>query len=141
MELEIRIGSDRENKFMKRREIGATAAYTGSTPTRDTVKQELCKKLGLNPDSSAIVRISQAYGSMSSTIMLHSYKTREEMLALEKEGRKKKAKPAGKPAGEKAPEAKDENAAANDAGAKQEEKRPEAKKEEAQEKKDEAKKE
>lgn len=95
MELDIKVNSDKENKFMNRREIEAFATYSGSTPGRDVVKQELCKKLNLNPDATAVVRIGQEYGSMTSSITLHSYKSKEEMLALEKEGRKKVA-PAGK---------------------------------------------
>lgn len=124
MELEIKVDSDTENKLMGRREIAATATYTGSTPSRDIIKQELCKKLNLKPDSTAVVRISQIYGTMSSGIILHGYSTRETMLAFEKEGRKKddaKAKEQ-KPAAEKPAEEK-------------EEKKAEAKKEEKKEEK------
>ncbi len=118
MELDIKVDRDGENKFIKRREVEATATYSGSTPTREAVKQELCKKLSLNPDATAIVCIGQSYGSMSSHIILHSYQSKEEMLRLEKEGMKKDVKAQGK----KAPEAKKEEKA--------EEKKPEEKQEE-----------
>ncbi len=89
MEMEIKVDNDKNNKLMNRREITATANYSGSTPARESVKQELCKMLSLKPDASAIVRISQLYGNMSSRIILHSYATKEEMMAFEKEGKRK----------------------------------------------------
>ena len=135
MELDIKIDNDKENKFMKRREIEATAAYAGSTPTRDVVKQELCKKLSLNPDATAVVRIGQVYGSTSSHIILHSYKTREAMLALEKEGMKKNVKAAEA----KNAEAKKEKVPGKEAEAKSEGKKEEAEKKVKKEEKAEAK--
>ncbi|MCL5008510.1 MAG: hypothetical protein M1156_01305 [Candidatus Marsarchaeota archaeon] len=95
MEINIKIDNDAENKFMKRREIAATASYTGSTPNREIVKQEICKMLNLKPDASAIVNINQRYGSMSSSVLLHSYATKEAMLRFErKEAKKTDAPPA-----------------------------------------------
>lgn len=94
--INIQVVADKENKLVHRREINATAQYQGKTPSREEVKQQLCKQLNLSPESSAIVAINQVYGNMSSTIVLHSYKTKEAMEAMEQKS-KPKAK-AGAPA-------------------------------------------
>ncbi len=94
-ELEIKVDNDKENKLVQRREIRATAHYKGQTPSRDEVKQELCKMLSLKPDASTIVRIGQAYGNMTSSVLLHSYASKEAMEKIERQKTKKPAAAAG----------------------------------------------
>ncbi len=95
--INIQVVADKENKLVQRREISATAQYQGKTPSRDEVKQQICKQLNLPPESSAVVAINQIYGTMSSTIVLHSYKSKEAMEATEPQPKAKAAKP-GAPA-------------------------------------------
>lgn len=106
-ELEIKVDNDTENKLVQRREITATASYKGQTPDRETVKQQLCKMLSLKPDASTVVRIGQSFGSQSSSILMHSYATKEAMERMEPKDKKaaKAAAPAAAPA-PKAEEAK-----------------------------------
>lgn len=77
--MEIKVSNEKENKLMNRKEIEAVVTYTGKTPTRDEVKEELCKKLSLNPDTTVIMKIDQEYGAMASGITAHSYASKESM--------------------------------------------------------------
>lgn len=113
--MEISITSESENKLFNRREIRFTASYSGSrTPSKDEVKEEICKKLSLNPDMTVVISINQAYGSNSSEVVVHSYSKKEAMERLVRQPKEKKEGAKAAPATAAAP--------------KQEEKREEAKK-------------
>ncbi len=94
--MELKITTDNENKLLGRREITATATYTATTPKRDEVKEELCKKLGLDPGLVEIREIHQQYGLRLSDITAYSYSSKAAMERLVKKRGKKGAKPAAK---------------------------------------------
>ena len=90
--MEIKVIEERENKIFGRKEILIEASYDEQTPSRETVKEEVCKKLNLNPDSTLIVGINQLSGSKKSEIRVQSYSNKERMKLFEKKrGEKKKA--------------------------------------------------
>lgn len=93
--MELKINSDNENKLMGRREISASASYNDKTPTKDEVKQELCKRLSLDPELVEIREIRQQYGLRMSDIVAFSYKSKEDMAKMAKyhgaKGQKKAA--------------------------------------------------
>lgn len=132
--MEIKIIEEREEKLFGRKEITFETSYEGRTPSGEEAKQEICKKLGLSPDLTVVIRIDQAYGRGMSTVKVHSYAKKEVMDRLvrkPKEASAKKAE-AAKPAAEKKEEPKEKEPA------KSEEKKEEAKKEhpKAEEKKE-----
>ncbi len=91
--MEINIKSDRENKLFGRREVEFAATYHGSkTPSREEIKEEICKRLSLNPDTTVVIRIDQAYGSTASNVEVHSYSDKETMERLVKKRDKKGGK-------------------------------------------------
>ncbi len=78
--MEIDVRKDFENKMLNRREISLVVEFEGSTPRKEEVKEEVCKKLGLNPDSTAVVKINQMYGVKKSEVLVHAFKHKEEMV-------------------------------------------------------------
>jgi ribosomal protein S24E len=100
--MDIEILSTQENKSIGRKEIKLLANYAGSTPSRDSIKEELCRKLNLNPELVVIRKIDQVYGMHSSKAVAHMY-TDKALMSIEpkylskREERKaaKKAKAAG----------------------------------------------
>ncbi len=75
--MEINIEKEHENKLFERREITAHATYDSKTPTRESVKEALCKKKSMNPEMVEIISIDQAYGSKECTISAYEYLTKE----------------------------------------------------------------
>ncbi len=94
--MDISITKDIQNKLLKRREIAFSLGYTDKTPQKDAVKEEICKKLGLNPASTVIIKIEQLYGGKRSACVAHSYESEEAMkieakYLFERHGKKEHA--------------------------------------------------
>ncbi len=94
--MDIKITNDSENKMLGRREISASATYADKTPTREEIRQELCKKLGLDPQLVEIREIRQQYGLRVSDVTAYSYSSKDSMARLVKYRGKKGAKPEAK---------------------------------------------
>ena len=92
--MELKINNDNDNKLLGRREIFASATYTDKTPTKDEVKEELCKRLSLDPALVEIREIRQQYGLRVSDITAFSYSSKEVMDKLVKKRGEKGKKPA-----------------------------------------------
>ncbi|MGC8538620.1 MAG: hypothetical protein ACP5MK_01995 [Candidatus Micrarchaeia archaeon] len=82
--MEFKVKKDIENKLLDRRELHFVAVYEGKTPSKKEVLTEACKKFGLNPETTVVVKISQLYGSTSSEVLLHSYKDKDAMVQLDR---------------------------------------------------------
>lgn len=118
--MEIEMKKDFENKLLNRRELYFVTVYSGKTPSRAEVREEISKKLNLNPETTVVVRISPLYGTMKSEIVVHSYASKEDMAIEQKylfermKPREKKAAPQPQAqkvgAAEKAQEKKQEKA-------------------------------
>ncbi len=108
--MEISILDDSENKLFERRELRIKATYEGKTPSRDEIKEGVCKKLNLSPDTFEIIRIDQGYGMRESEIVAHSYRSKESMERFARKAKSKGGAPApaaaAKPAEAKAGEKK-----------------------------------
>ncbi len=129
--MEIRILEEREEKLFGRKEIIFETSYEGKTPSGEEVKQEICKKLGLSPDLTIVIKIDQAFGKGLSTVKVHSYAKKE---IMERIVRKSKAATAKKPDVQKpAPEKKEEQEMKEKEPAKGEEKKEHHKAEEKKE--------
>ena len=79
--MELEIISDKENKMLERREITFRVGNEGRTPSVVEIKQALCKKLGISPESTEIIKVNQGFGSRESTGLAHSYSKQEGMKA------------------------------------------------------------
>ncbi|HUC39050.1 MAG TPA: hypothetical protein VL944_02880 [Candidatus Acidoferrum sp.] len=80
--MEVSILSDTNNAVMNRREISFSIVQDDRTTSKEEIKKEVCKKLGLSPDTTIVVEIKQEFGVRRSTGRAHSYKSKE---LLEKE--------------------------------------------------------
>ncbi len=93
--LELKLNNKKENKLLKRHELTFTAYYKGETPSKEKIKEEICKLQNINPSLTVITRIDQQYGVQESTVYVNSYNKKEEMEMHEKsdKGDKKTSKP------------------------------------------------
>ncbi|MGB9732637.1 MAG: hypothetical protein ACP5P2_01655 [Candidatus Micrarchaeia archaeon] len=105
--IDIIIKKDFENKLLGRREIMCDAIYTASTPSREKIKEEVSKKLNLDPKLTVVAKINQLYGMTKSEVLVYSYKDEASMKIEPKfraEREKKKQAAAGSAAAEGAKE-------------------------------------
>ena len=103
--MEVKLTDEKENKLLERRELRLWAIYTEKMPTRDEMRQEVSKKLSLDPGTLDIVRIDQVYGLKACEVTAYSYSSKEMMERLKRrKGKKEGAKPA-EPKAEKPPAA------------------------------------
>ncbi len=109
--MDIRIQKEFDNKLLKRKEISFVATYTGKTPSKEELRQELCKKLGANPELTAMVHVDQLFGQTVSEGKAHLYADKAAMTVepkyLAERGKpKEKKETAAPPATAKAEEKK-----------------------------------
>ncbi len=102
--MELKIISDKTNKMFARREVGFEADYSGKTLTKEEVKEAVCKKLGLNPSLSIVIKVEQVFGRQHCSGLVHSYENENDMKVelahLTSRGKAKEEKGAA-PAAEK----------------------------------------
>ena len=75
--MELKILSNNENTFLKRKEIKFLVEQEASTASRAELAKEICKKLNLNPESTIVVKVDQGFGHKESTGVAHSYQNKE----------------------------------------------------------------
>ncbi len=81
--MELSITSNKENKLLGRREIGFNVVQEGSTPSKNEVKAELCKKLNLDPESVIVVKLDQSTGVKQGHGSAHAYPSKEAVEKFE----------------------------------------------------------
>ncbi|MDE1846067.1 MAG: 30S ribosomal protein S24e [Candidatus Micrarchaeota archaeon] len=101
--MDLKLGTESENKLLGRKEISFKMSHKGKTPTVEEAKEQICKKLNLSPDLTVVVNINPIYGSTESEILVHTYSTKEAMNVEKKHLAARVAKKAAK--GAKAAEA------------------------------------
>lgn len=75
--MDLHITSNKENRLLNRREIDFSIVQDGSTPSKNEIKMELCKKLNLDPESVIVVRIEQSTGVRQCHGIAHAYASKE----------------------------------------------------------------
>lgn len=102
--MDIEVTREKENKLLGRKEIYFTLSYSGNrTPSKDEIKEEICKKLSLKPDLTSVINVSQEYGNSTSQASVYYYSTKEAMERLTRKPKEAKevkpapAAPAAKP--------------------------------------------
>ncbi|MDE1762179.1 MAG: 30S ribosomal protein S24e [Candidatus Micrarchaeota archaeon] len=98
--MDIKIEHDSENKLLGRKEIEFTISYKGATPTKEQVREAICKRLNISPELTVVVNISPLYGTSESRALAHSYSSKEAMAVEKKYLAERAAKKAGKAAKE-----------------------------------------
>jgi small subunit ribosomal protein S24e len=119
--MELKLLSQIENPLLQRKEVKVVAIFEASTPSREQIKAEVCKKFNFPEETTVIKKIFQEKGIKRAICFLNVYDSKEAMQKIEPTyilERKKKKK-------EKSEEAKTEE--------KTKETKPEGKGEEAKE--------
>jgi small subunit ribosomal protein S24e len=63
--MDIKITEQKENKLLKRKEVRFDVAFSGATPSRKQVKEELCKLNGWDAGLFTIDALQQGFGTQS----------------------------------------------------------------------------
>ena len=103
MELEIQKQTD--VPLLNRQRVSVMVSYDGgATPSILQFKDLIALKLKVNKDFVAVRHVYQSYGLTKAKVIVHVYKTREELLRLEKlkKGERKAFEATKKAAEEKA---------------------------------------
>lgn len=72
-----------ENRMFERKEIFANVSFEKSTPNKQDVKNAVCLKIGANPETAVIRKISSKFGSKNMGALLYVYSNKEAALATE----------------------------------------------------------
>ncbi|MEM0231417.1 MAG: 30S ribosomal protein S24e [Candidatus Woesearchaeota archaeon] len=88
--MEIKITSKKENELLERSEIIAEVNFTGTTPSRKQLTEELAKKLSAKPELISISKIKQLFGTKHLEMHAQLYKSQEAMQKLQPEYIKKR---------------------------------------------------
>jgi ribosomal protein S24E len=83
MTVEIKIESQKENKLLGRKEITLKLSFTGPTPKREEIKNEICARLGLPTDVVMPRKIKQRFGIKQIEVLAHVYKDAETLKKTE----------------------------------------------------------
>jgi small subunit ribosomal protein S24e len=81
--MEIEITKDSKNPLLGRRELEFYIIEDDRTPSKNEIKEKLCKKLNLSPDGTVIVRIDQEFGMKRSKGVANSYEKKEDIQKYE----------------------------------------------------------
>ncbi len=103
--MEIDIQKQTEVPLLNRQRVSVMVTYDGgATPSILQFKDIIASKLKTNKDLIAIRHVYQRYGFPKAKVIAHIYKTREELLRLEKlkKGERKQVEAVKKAAEEKA---------------------------------------
>ena len=103
--MELEIQKQTEAPLLNRQRVSVMVSYDGgATPSILQFKDLVASKLKVNKDLIAVRHVYQSYGLTKAKVIVHVYKTREELLRLEKlkKGERKVAEAAKKAAEEKA---------------------------------------
>jgi ribosomal protein S24E len=105
--MEMKLEKETANKLLNRKEMLLDVTYTGSTPSREAIRDEATRKFNLKHENIVIVSISQIYGVGRSQVLIHEYANQEAMAIaqkhiLERPNKKGKAAAGAAPAAAKA---------------------------------------
>lgn len=103
--MEVEIQKQTDVPLLNRQRVSVRVVFDGgATPSILQFKELIASKLKVNKDLVAIRHVYQSYGFPKAKVIAHIYKTREELLRLEKlkKGERKQAEAAKKVAEEKA---------------------------------------
>lgn len=103
--MEVEVQKQTEVPLLNRQRVSIMVSYDGgATPSILQFKDIISSKLKVNKDLVAIRHVYQSYGFPKAKVIAHIYKTRDELLRLEKlkKGERKLVEAAKKVAEEKA---------------------------------------
>jgi len=106
--MEFKLLSQFENPLLQRKEIKVVAIFEASTPSREEIKTEVCKKFNFPEETTVIRRVSQEKGIKRAICLLNVYNSKEAMLQIEAKYLLERKKEKKEKAEEKTEEKKEE---------------------------------
>jgi len=85
--MKLIIKNQKENPLLRRKEIEAEAVFTGATPGRETVKNELASQMKASADVIEVKQIRTNFGHQIAKVIAYVYKdveSKKEMVELNK---------------------------------------------------------
>lgn len=92
--MKLTIKDQRDNPLLNRKEISADIIFTGSTPSRDAVMNDIASQFKVHADVVEIKKIKTEFGHQKGKILAYVYKdaaSRKEMVKTNKKKLKKAA--------------------------------------------------
>src|SRR3989344_1647771 len=80
--MKIEIKSKIHEPLLERDNVNAEIEYDVVTPSRDNLKKELSKKLGVNEELVVVERISTNYGNKQANVKVFVYKDSAKVLSI-----------------------------------------------------------
>jgi small subunit ribosomal protein S24e len=93
--MKLTIKSQKENPLLSRKEIAADIVFTGATPSKDAVKNEIAGQFKVQADVVEIKEVKTEFGYEKGNVLAYVYKdaaSKKEMLK-QKKPKKAAAKP------------------------------------------------
>lgn len=82
--------NETDNKLLNRKEIEYEVEYSGATPTKEKIKDELAKDLKLNPELVVVKHIYPYYGKRKSKVIVYIYDNVDNLKRIEIKNKKAK---------------------------------------------------
>ncbi len=101
--MELKISKNKENSFLKRKEVQGKVVFSGATPSNQQLQELAAKELSVSPDCIVIKTIQGHFGYQEASFNLVAYDSLEAKNKTEvvMPHIKKKTKQAAPQAGEK----------------------------------------
>ncbi|MEM2121863.1 MAG: hypothetical protein QXU20_04370 [Candidatus Woesearchaeota archaeon] len=81
--MEFKILEKRDTRLLKRVYVKAKITFDGKTPSREEVKSELSKFLGVNPNVMIIKKIRKVFGLKEVVVEAHIYDSEDDLKKFE----------------------------------------------------------
>ncbi len=108
--MDINIIEKKENPLLRRTELIADVGYEGTAPTRQTMRDEISKKLKVSPEVVIVRHIYPFFGDKKIEVVVHVYQSKEDAEKIESKIYTQRMLGKKKGAGEKKEKAEKEEA-------------------------------
>ncbi|MFH1520392.1 MAG: hypothetical protein ABID61_01985 [Candidatus Micrarchaeota archaeon] len=81
--MNVNIISNNDNKLLDRKEVEAEVSFEGATPKRVQLKEAVGQKIGSNPDLMVLRTVTSNFGRHMVKVRVHSYSSKETLIATE----------------------------------------------------------
>jgi len=88
--MELKITEQKENKILGRKEVSASATFTGPTPSNQAVVGVLAKQVGASAECIRMQSIYGKFGHTTAQITAHVYTSKEQLDKIEPKIKEKK---------------------------------------------------
>jgi len=88
--MKLEIIKEKEDKLLNRKELFLNIKFEKSTPSKESIKKQLCENLKLDPELLKLDEINQGFGERKAVVLAYLYKSKDQMNKIEKKNKKLK---------------------------------------------------